>query len=285
MPVLSNIETTMRIDYSDEFHTDYQRMQTILKQGCKARSLPGAKTIAFDTAGLTGRAKQRQRDGQLPYGRPDTGQVTKDITEFFEPYIIDDFDLFRNNSQVRNNMMVQAIGVCNREVDAQIIEELDTATQEVSASAVAFSSLGTFLDWQTTLFNNDIPSSDGKLWCVLTPAAYAQMMRINEFKSADFVDVKPFVEGAPSIGVAKYWMGCKFLRHTGLTGFNTATASCYMWHEDALGHADDGAPKFVAGMDEKHDQHYCYARVRQAAKLVLPRGVVRAIHDDTAAFA
>lgn len=283
MPINST-ESTMRIDYSDEWHKDFERNQSLLKPTVMSQGIVRAKTVTFDIASTTGRGKQRQRDGELPYTRPDTSQATKDLVEHFEPYILDDFDEFRNNSQIRNLYMQKALAVCNREVDYQIIEELDTTTVEVSASAVAFSTLATFLDWTSTLWNNDV-MPDGQVYGIITPNAWAQMLRINEFKSADFVTLKSVQEGAPMQGEMRSWLGVKWIMHTGLTGTGTALAQCYLYHKSAVGHKDDGSPTFVAGTDDKHNQHYCWARVRHCAKAILPRGIVRAYHDDTAAFA
>ncbi|HBX94998.1 MAG: hypothetical protein GOVbin52_47 [Prokaryotic dsDNA virus sp.] len=281
----NNTESTMRIDYSDEWHQDFERSSTILKQAVSSSGIVKAKTVTFDVADTTGRAKTRQRDGELPYGRPDTNQVSKDLEEHFEPYIIDDWDVFRNNSQLRKLYMEKAMAVINRERDAQIIEELDTTTTELSASASDFTALATFQAATNALYVNDIPSDDGKLWGVVTPTAYNRMMTIDEFSSADYVDVKPFVEGAPAVGRAKHWNGVNWLRHTGLTGFGTALAQCYLFHSSAVGHKDDGEPTFKAGEDEKHNQHWCWARTRHCAKVILPRGVIRIHHNDTAAFA
>ena len=284
MPI-NNTEATMRVDYSDEWHKDFERETSMLKPTVNSTGIVRAKTVTFDTASVTGRAKTRQRDGELPYSRPDTNQVSKDLYEHFEPYIIDDWDLFRNNSETRALYMQKARAVVYREMDQMIVDELDQTTVELnSGSAIAFSQLSTFLTWTTTLWNNDVPA-DGNVYGLVTPAAWAQMMRIPEFKSSDYTVVKRADEGAPMQGEMRSWMGVKWMMFTGLTGHGTATASCYIYHKSAIGHKDDGNPTFMAGYDDKNDQHWCWARVRHCAKAILTRGIVRAVHDDTAAFA
>lgn len=282
MPINST-ESTMRVDYSDEWHKDFEREKSLLKPTVMNRGIVRAKTVTFDVASTTGRGKQRLRDGELPYSRPDTSQTSKDLVEHVEPYIIDSFDEFRNNSQIRNLYMQKALAVINREIDYTIIEELDTTTNEVSASAVAFSSLSTFLSWTSELWNNDV-SPDGNVYGVITPNAWAQMLRINEFKSADFITLKSVQEGAPMQGEMRSWLGVKWIMHTGLTGKGTALAQCYIYHRDAVGHMDSN-PAFEAGYDAKQKQSWCHASVMHCAKAILPRGIVRAYHDDTAAFA
>lgn len=283
MPI-NTTESTMRIDYSDEWKMDYERGLSILKQTVNTNGIVNAKTATFDYFGTTGRAKTRQRDGNLPYGRPDTNQASKDLVEHYEPYIIDDFDVFRNNPTIRQGYMKKSAAVVKREIDMEIIEELDTTTNEYDPAAQDFGTKAFHLNWITSLYDNDVdPNSE--IYCLHTPKSYAQMKTIDEFVSADYVDIKAFVEGAPAIGQAKFWNGARHIIHTGLTGKGTALAQCYLYEKNAIGHVDDGEPTFMAGLDEKHDQHWCWSRVRHTAKAVLTRGISRAYHDDTAAVA
>lgn len=283
MPI-NNTESTMRIDYSDEWFPDFQRRTSILKQCVTSRAIVRAKTVTFDKVAVSGRADQRLRDSRIPASRPDTSQVTKDLVEHYKKYQIDDFDSFRNNSEYRSMMMSDALAVANREVDYQILEELDSTTTEFSPSAITGSALGDFLAIIRNLRELDVPS-DGKLWGIITPALEMQMMRINQFLSTDFVDIKPAVDGAKPVGQYRRWLGVNWLVHQGLTGMGGTLASNYIFHESAVGHKDDGAPTFMAGTNTEDDYHWCYARVRHCAKAVTPGGIVRFYHNDNAAYA
>lgn len=283
MPINST-ESTMRIDYSDEWYPDFQRRTSLLKQCVSSRGIVRAKTVTFDKVAVSGRADTRLRDGKIPASRPDTSQVTKDIVEHYKKYQIDDFDLFRNNSEYRSMMMSDALAVVNREVDMQIIEELDSTSNEYSGSAITGSALGDFLGLIRNLRELDVPS-DGMLWGLITPALEMQMMRINQFLSVDYVTIKPAVEGAQPVGQYRRWLGVNWLVHQGLTGMGGTAAQCYIFHSTAVGHKDDGKPKFMAGETNEDDYHWCWARVRHCAKAVTPEGILRFYHNDNAALA
>jgi hypothetical protein len=281
----NNSEATMRIDYSDEWYPDFERTTSLLKQCVNTRGIVRAKTVTFDTVDVTGRADTRLRDGKIPTSRPETAQLSKDLEEHYKKYQIDDWDLFRNNSQYRKMMSDKALAVVNREVDMQIIAELDTTTAEYSGSAITGSAIGDFLGIVKAIRENDVPSGDGKLWGLISPALDMQMMRIDQYVSSRYIDMKPMVDGAKMIGQARSWLGVNWLVHTGLTGFGGALAQGYVFHESAVGHMDDGNPTFMAGTNDEDDYHWCWARVRHCAKVVQPRGVLRFYHNDDAAFA
>lgn len=283
MPVNST-ESTMRIDYSDEWYPDFQRRTSLLKQCVSSRGIVRAKTVTFDKVAVSGRADTRLRDSRIPASRPDTSQVTKDLAEHHKKYQIDDFDLFRNNSEYRSMMQADALAVVNREVDHQILEELDTTTNEFSGSAITGSAIGDFLSIIRALRELDVPS-DGMLWGLITPALEMQMMRINQFLSADYVEVKPAVDGAKPVGMYRRWLGVNWLVHQSLTNMGSSLATNYIFHETAVAHKDDGAPSFVAGSNDEDDYAWCRARVRHCAKVVTPAGCLRFYHNDNAAYA
>lgn len=282
MPTNST-ESTMRIDYSDEWYPDFQRRTSLLKQCVNTRGIVRAKTVTFDKVAVSGRADTRLRDSRIPASRPDTSQVTKDLAEHYKKYQIDDFDEFRNNSQYRSMMQGDALAVVNREVDYQILAELDTTSNEFSPSAITGSAIGDFLAIIRNLRELDVPS-DGKLWGLITPALEMQMMRINQFLSTDYVEIKPAVEGAKPVGMYRRWLGVNWLVHQGLTNMGSALATNYIFHESAVGHMDDGAPTFMAGPNTEDDYYWCWARVRHCAKAVTPEGILRFYHNDNAAY-
>jgi hypothetical protein len=111
------------------------------------------------------------------------------------------------------------------------------------------------------------------------------METINDFVSIDYNDMKPLVEGAPPVGQYRRWLGVNWLRHTGLTGKGGATAKCYIFSGDAIGHQIDGEPQTHMYYEEEQDRYGTWVKVVHCAGLVLTRGVYRAVHDDTASIA
>src|SRR3546814_2941377 len=78
-------------------------------------------------------------------------------------------------------------------------------------------------DW-----SSDVCSSD-----LLTPRQWSIALTIAEFASADFVgDDLPYMQRNRT----RSWLGVNWMRHTGLPGKGTASAVCFTYHKNALGH-------------------------------------------------
>lgn len=281
---VNQIGALERIKYNDEFREDFERTKSLLADYTRSDGLMNGKTIAWDVLGLSDEAEERTRDGNIPESDLALSQVTGTTSRVYKKYKVDDFDAYVTNPNVRAAMSKKAIAANNRAIDSKIITTLDTTTTTVnSGSAISFSSFGAILDWTTALWDNDVPSEDGNVVGIVTPRAAAQMLRIEEYKSADYVEMRPAKDGVAAIN-ARMWLGVKWLMHTGLTGRGTATAKCHIYHVDALGHQLAGEPELHPYYDEDQDQWKAWAKATHAAALCLPRGAIYATHDDTAAL-
>ena len=283
---VNQISDIDRIAYNEEFKLDYERTTSLLKKCVRSDGLQHAGTIKWDVVDPSEEAQQRTRDGEIPIAQLGLGQVTGTPQEDFGgKYKIDNFDAYRTNSNVRAMQMAKAAAACHRKKDSVIITQLDAATQTLdSGSAVDFTDYGVLLDWIATLENNDIPTDDGKVWGVVTPKALRAMMKIPQFTSRDYVEVRKLENGLPSQGYYRF-AGVNWFSHTGLTGKGTATATCHLFHESAIGHQDAGEPDYHTYYFEPQHRWENFAVIMHCAKLCLPRGVVKATSDDTVSLA
>ena len=280
---INQISDIDRIAYNNEFKEDYERTSSLLKKCVRSDGLMMAGTVKWDVVDPSEEAQQRTRDGDIPIAQLGLGQVTGTPQEDFGgKYKIDAWDMFRTNANVRSMQMKKAAAAVHRKKDAIIIRELDTATQ--SAGTLALTDYGAVLEWIKTLENNDIPSDDGRIWGVVTPGALRAMMKITQFTSKDYVEVRKLENGLPSQGYYRF-AGVNWFSHTGLTGKGTSTATCHLFHESAIGHQDTGEPEYHAYYFEPQDRFENYAKVWHCAKLCLPRGVVKATFNDTTSLA
>lgn len=284
---VNTVSALERSMYNDEFRTDFEREKSLLMKAVRSDGLMRAGTVYWDVTGLTDEASTRGRDGSIPISNLADSQVFDAPEEYFKKYRIDDFDVFKTNPNYRSQQYRKVIASCYRKVDSRIISILDTATNQISGgSAVDFGTLGNILTWTAALWSNDVPN-DGRVWGMVTPNALAQMMTINEFKSADYVTTKKAEAGINGYGENGYWqwLGVKWFMHTGTTGLGSTTANCWMWHEDAVAHQLAGEPEVHMYYYESEDRWETWGKVKSARALPLPRGVVGAVHDDTAAIA
>lgn len=283
--MINVIDNVFRTKFNDEFKEDFSRNKPLLLKTVRSDGLMAGSSIKWDVVNPSDVAERRTRDGNIPVSQLELSQVTGTPVEDLKKYRIDDFDAFRANPNVRAIMSKKARESIYRAIDQAIITELDTATLAInSGSAIGFNLLSTFLSWTVTLWNNDV-QNDGRVWGLLTPAAMAQMERIEEFKNSRYVEARPMQNGIPAQEGYREWKGVKWVMHTGLTGVGTATAKCYIYHEDAIGHQIHGEPEVHPYWFESEARHECWARAWHVAKVCLNRGIIRAVHDDTAAFA
>lgn len=279
---ISNID---REGYVEEFKVDYEREKSLLQKCTMPATLVKADTVVWEVVDQTDAAQEKTRDGKIPVSNLDFSRVTASPKREYKKYQIDDFDAFKHNSNVRSMQNRKAVAACHRAIDQLIFDQLDTATTVVnSGSAISFSTYANILAWISTIENNDVPSNDGKLWGVVTPTQLRQMMRINEFTSADYIGDRKLENGLPADGGYYRWLGVNWFSHTGLTGKGTSTASNFLFHTTALGHQTLGDPDAYVGWNDEDDFWFNWAKVSHAAKLCLQNGVVKAVGNDSVSF-
>lgn len=280
--MVNQVDTLFRTKFMDEFKYDFEREQALMKMTVRSDGVVMADTVKFDIVDPSDGAVEKGRDGKVPKSDLGLSQATATLRKIHKKYQIDNFDIFRGNPTIRAAMNRRGISSINKGIDKLIIDTLDTTSVEVAGGATTLSTLATVLTWTTTLWNKDIPN-DGNVYAVITPNAEAQLMRVSEFKNADFITELPMIDGAKPQKL-RYWMGCKWLVHTGLTGAGTSSARMYLYHQSAIGHMVSGEPS--PNLFESQEDDYVGVRYEaiHAAAICLPRGIVRLLHNDTAAF-
>lgn len=285
---VSTIENVFRTQYQNEFNMDYELEQAKLKMAVNNQGVVRGDTVKFDVVDPSDVALEKGRNGVVPASELGLSQVSATLKKHHKKYKIDNFDEFRGNPNIRQAMSRKGIASINKSIDQLIIDALDATSVDItgtgaSGSAGALSTLALVMNWSAVLWNKDVPFDDGNTWAVVSPNAMAQLQRISEFKSADFIDVKIIKDAAPA--KVRHWQGINWLAHTGLTGRGTAACKMYMFHKSAIGHMVSGEPAPHLFSSEEDDYFGVRYDVTHAAKAILTRGICRFYHDDTAAFA
>ena len=170
--------------------------------------------------------------------------------------------------------------VLNRRIDADIISELDTATNNLGAATTM--DLSIVASASTTLGENEVPvEEEDKMWAVATPAVRGYLMQIPEYSSSDYVEMKPLV--GPTRRV-KRWAGFNWIFHPNLTGVGTSSEKTYFYHQDAIGSAFDTDEGLDVEIGRNGEQDYSWARASSftGAKLLQQSGIVQFLHNASA---
>lgn len=224
-------------------------------------------------------AVTRGANGQIPYFTTDNTQNSCTLYERHAPFERTGFNIFASQGDQRRIMQESSVTVLNRDIDQEIIDQLDTATVTTGAATTADLALITKAKGILGVAEIDTTQAD-KMFAVISPAFEAYLMQTTEFTSGDYVEVKPFT--GPARRMFR-WYGVNWMVHPNLTGVGTSSEKCYMWHSDSIGHAANSKEMDVkVGYDDKQDTSWSRATLFHGAKLLQNSGVVRMVHDGSA---
>jgi hypothetical protein len=273
-------DTAYQTIYKKEFIASFEYKQTRLRTTTVTEFEAKGNTCTFLVAGSgAASAVTRGVDGLIPARADSLTQSSATLQEWHDLVRRSSFNIFSSQGDGKRIMQMTTLGVINRKIDADIIAQLDTATNDTGGAVPA--DLDLVMKARTILGVNEVAiDEEDKMFGVITPAFEAYLMQVPEYASADFVEVKPFSGPARPY---RRWAGVNWIVHPQLTGVGTSAEKCYMYHRDAIGHAVNTGEMMVAvGYDEEQD--YSYARVSafMGSKLLQNSGVVQMMHDGSA---
>ena len=270
------------VQYRDEFIASFEDRTSVLRSTTTTEAVIKGLQATFLVSGSNNdTADTRGVDGLIPANQPTNSQLTCTLQEFHRLERMTNFNIFASQGNQRRVMQMNCMGVVNRKMDTQIIEELDTATNDTGAAQTASLDLVVFA--RTILGNNYVDLTDeDNLFALVSPAFDGYMLQATEYASADFVEVKPFAGPARKF---RRWGGFNWIVHPRLTnsvgagGLGTSE-QCYFYHRASIGHAADTAGLDIDA-DYDREQAYSWARVsgHMNAKLLQNSGVVQVKHN------
>lgn len=270
-------ETAFQNTYRDEYIAGFEQRQTLLRETVTTESVVKGNTAYFLVADSGDAvAVTRGTNGLIPRRSDSLTQTSATLVESHDLVTKTGFNIFASQGDQRRIMQETSYGTINRKIDTSILTALSGATNDTGAAATG--SLSLILHAKTILGNNEVPTNDGNVSAIISPALEAYLMQAPEFTSADYINDKPFSNAKSMFR----WFGVNFIVHPNLTGKGTALEYCYMYHKSALGHAiDTGGIKVAVGYDEEQDYSYARATVYEGAALLQNSGVVVIKHDGS----
>ena len=265
--------------YRQEFVASFEQRASLLRSAVTTQANVNGNAAVFLVAGSGGAsAVTRGVNGLIPARSDDLTQNTATLTEWHDLVQRTGFNVESSQGDARRIMQMSSMGTINRKIDAQIITELDTATQDTGSSATM--SLSLVAKAVAILGNAEVPvEEEDNMFGLISPAAHAYLMQIPAFTSADYVDVKPFSGPARRM---RRWYGINWIVHPNLTGNVISMEDCYIFHRDAIGHASNKDVRVAVGYDDEQDYSYARTSIYMGAKLLQNTGVVNINHDGSA---
>lgn len=274
------VDYAFQTAYRKEHIAAFEQNYTILRAGCVQEAVIKGNSAIFLVSGSgSATAVTRGVNSLIPYNTVSNVQNTCTLVEYHAPFERTGFNIFASQGDQKRIMLDSSIATLNRNIDNAIITQLDTATNDTGTSTTM--SLNLFIKAHVILAANDVDvTQEDKMFAVITPAANGYLMQIPEYASADYVEVKPFAGPARRM---RRWGGVNIMIHPHLTGVGTSTEYCYMWHQNAIGHAANSKEMEVeVGYDAKQQLSWSRATLYHGAKLLQNSGVVQIKHDGSA---
>lgn len=272
-------DTAFQTMYRQEFIKGFEKRQSLARHTCVTETMISGNEATFlvaDSGGAT--AVTRGVNGDIPTRPDNLNQYVATLQEWHDVPERTKFNIFASQGDGRRIMQETSMSVVNRKIDEDIHTALSAGTVTWGAAAVATLTLVTKAK---TILGNAFATRDAPLFALITPAFHGYLMGLNQFTSADYINMKPF-EGV-SKDQAFSWYGVNWIVDGALPGAGTSSATCFMYSQNAIGHACDmdRVSTFV-GYDEKNDKSWARTSTYMGSKLLQNSGVVKMLHDDSA---
>jgi hypothetical protein len=264
--------------YRDEFVASFEQRQSYLRDTVTTESMTKGSAAIFLVTGQAEAMKERGVDGLIPASNETDAQVTVNLKEMHHRATATNYDIFQGQSDRRRIMQMRGMVAANKEIDDNIIAGLVGATTTFGTTINNTNTLtiGRLVDMLSELYEQQV-DADGQITCVWTPKMHARLMMIAQVSSVDFVDKKPLIEGPQPFK----FLGATHIMHPRLPGVGTATATNFIYHKAAFGHAVDSAGiKTDIGYNGEHDYSYARHTIYHGSKVLQNAGILKVTHKD-----
>lgn len=232
-----------RAEHQDEreVHHLFQREGGILRPTVRTQTGVIGESTTFQKIGK-GVATSKARHGVVTPMNQDHTAIPCTLSDFYAGDYVDKLDEAKIKHDEREAIAKGGAWALGRKVDDQLITSMNATTQTAISLTLTNSGTvrATMLEWVEAIWANDV-MNDGNVYGYVTPRLDAILSTVDDYKSSDFVDVRPMVEGSPTMRF-RNWLGVKWAVHTGASGFQTGTCTGHIWHQSAVGYASGAVP-------------------------------------------
>lgn len=263
--------------YRQEFIAGFEQRASLVRHTTTTEAeIKGTSCVFLVADSNSNEAVTRGTNGLIPARADNLTQYTATLVEWHDLRRRTRFNIETSQGDGRRIMQMNSMAVMNRRIDDDIIDELNTATQDTGAATTGDLPLVVYA--KTILGNNKVPL-DGNIFALITPAMHGYLLQVKEFASADFVERKPFSNELENFR----WAGVNFIVHPSLPGAGTNAEKCFMYHKSAIGHACDILNIDVkVGYDEEQDYSWARSTAFMGSKILQNSGIVVINHDGSA---
>ena len=277
----TSISSAFIAKYIADVKEAYQQQGSRLRGTVRKKTGIVGSTAIFQKHG-TGQAGNKTRHGNVPLMNADHSTVTATLTDWYAADYVDKLDELKTNIDERKLVANAGAWALGRKIDNLLITELDSGAGTTDSASTAGMTLVRLMTGIETLVGNDVPF-DGNVFGLVGPHQWAELMLINEFKSADYVgaDGLPWKTGPwPAF---KEFAGVKIMTHTGLP-LSSGTRKCFLYHRNAIGLAEGADISVSVDWVAEKAAHLIDHMMSSGAKTIDGDGIYEIQCDDDEAL-
>lgn len=271
-----SIETSFIKQFERDVHEAYQRLGSRLRPTVRNSQNVKGSSAVFQRVGR-GAAATKSTHGMVPVMNLVHSTVECQLADYYAGDWVDKLQELKINHDERLVIANAGAYALGRKTDELILAALATANTNVIADSNVGMTLDKMLDAFERLGTADVPD-DGQRFGVVGWKQWSQMLKIDEFASADYVgpDELPF-KGAQ----AKRWLGTLWMPMSGLPKDANDIRTCYWYHKTSVGHASGSDVQTDITWHGDRAAHFVNNMMSQGAALIDGSGVVVINCDET----
>ncbi|MCR4918082.1 MAG: hypothetical protein K5912_04025 [Alphaproteobacteria bacterium] len=254
--------------FEADVHLAYQQMGTKLRASIRSKTGVTGASTTFQKIGK-GVASTKSRHGIVPVMNLDHSPVECVLQDYYAGDWVDALDELKTNIDERRVVASAGAYALGRKTDELIIAAMNNATEYTGDYSTALTK-DLILSAIEKLNEKDVPD-DGRRFAVVGVHQWNELLKINEFVSADYVGSElPMLTG----GEVKKWLGITWLLCNGLPS-DTNKRDCFIYHTTSIGHACGQDVKTDITWHGERAAHFISNSMSQGAVLIDAEGIVR----------
>ena len=280
-------DVAFQTQYRSEFIAGFEQRQSLLRETVTTEAVIKGNIAVFLVAdsGSAG-ATSRGVNGLLVARADNLTQNSATLREWHDLVRKTGFNVFASQGNQRDIMQQTSMGVINRKIDEDIINNLNTGTVAIGSSTT-LPSPSLFQNARVKASNASVPW-DSNITLLAQPAFLAYLEQAPEFTSADYVEVKPYAgsDQNPSWRdkpMAYRWRNTLIVEHPNLPGKGTSSEKSFLYHKTAIGQAaNTGEMSSEVGYNQEHDYSFARTSIFMGSVVLQNAGIVVVTADGSA---
>jgi hypothetical protein len=274
----TSIDAAFVKQFEREVHEAFQRQGSKLRGTVRNINNVVGSSAIFQKVGK-GTASTKSTHGMVPVMNLSHTTVEATLFDFYAGDWVDRLDELKINIDERQVIANAGAYALGRKTDELIIKALQSVTggQEINDDGAGMT-LTKLLTGFEKLGYADVPD-DGERYAVVGWKQWAEMLKIPEFASAEYIGASDLPFGNAT--QAKKWLGMTVLPHSGLPITSGDIRSCFIYHKSAVGHASGSDVQTDITWHGDRAAHFVNNMMSQGVALIDATGVVEIKCDES----